>query len=233
MEQQEMYVDPRSNMDFNFNMINFELCKEGGGKGEMIEISPQELSEFDPNMSYDMSGNAYPQYQYEYQDMSPNSEASSYFSGTQSPFSPESTDYSPPQNLNKPATNTQTTGRKKGGRKKNLRPPSPTILKLRREAANARERKRMNGLNDAFERLREVVPNMTAEQKMSKIETLRMAQAYIKTLAGIMDSEQEQETSPLPHHGGHETESPEMYDLMWNHFYLMWQKYKLWTLGYH
>ena len=104
----------------------------------------------------------------------------------------------------------------KGGRKKSLRPPSPSVLKHRREAANARERKRMNGLNDAFERLREVVPNMTAEQKMSKIETLRMAQAYIKTLAGIMDTEQEQQTSPLPHHGGHETnaESPEMYDLM-------------------
>ena len=46
--------------------------------------------------------------------------------------------------------------KKKGGRKKNLRPPSPQILKMRREAANARERKRMNGLNDAFERLREV-----------------------------------------------------------------------------
>ena len=68
----------------------------------------------------------------------------------------------------------------KGGRKKSLRPPSPAVLKHRREAANARERKRMNGLNDAFERLREVVPNLTTEQKMSKIETLHMAQTYIK-----------------------------------------------------
>ena len=68
----------------------------------------------------------------------------------------------------------------KGGRKKSLRPPSPAVLKQRREAANARERKRMNGLNDAFERLREVVPNLTSEQKMSKIETLHMAQTYIK-----------------------------------------------------
>ena len=76
--------------------------------------------------------------------------------------------------------------RKKGGRKKNLRPPSPLILKQRREAANARERKRMNGLNDAFERLRDVVPNMTTEQKLSKIETLRMAQAHIKALAGLL-----------------------------------------------
>jgi hypothetical protein len=47
----------------------------------------------------------------------------------------------------------------------------------------------MNGLNDAFERLREVVPNMTAEQKLSKIETLRMAQAYIKTLASLVQSD--------------------------------------------
>ena len=52
----------------------------------------------------------------------------------------------------------------KGGRKKNLHPPTPVIMKHRRNMANARERKRMNGLNDAFERLREVVPNVNTEQ---------------------------------------------------------------------
>ena len=57
----------------------------------------------------------------------------------------------------------------KGGRKKNLHPPTPVVLKHRRNMANARERRRMNGLNDAFERLREVVPNVNSEQKMSKI----------------------------------------------------------------
>ena len=31
---------------------------------------------------------------------------------------------------------------------------------------------------------------MTAEQKLSKIETLRTAQNYIKTLAGLMNDEQ-------------------------------------------
>ena len=46
--------------------------------------------------------------------------------------------------------------RGRGGRKKSTRPPSPAILRQRRVAANARERRRMNGLNDAFERLREV-----------------------------------------------------------------------------
>ena len=77
----------------------------------------------------------------------------------------------------------------RGGRKKNLHPPSPSILRHRRDAANARERKRMNGLNDAFERLREVVPNLNSEQKMSKIETLLMAQTYIKALAKLIETE--------------------------------------------
>ena len=54
--------------------------------------------------------------------------------------------------------------------------------------ANARERRRMNGLNDAFDRLREVVPNVNSEQKMSKIETLLVAQTYIKALAKLMES---------------------------------------------
>ena len=61
--------------------------------------------------------------------------------------------------------------------------------------ANARERRRMNGLNDAFDRLREVVPNVNSEQKMSKIETLLVAQTYIKALAKLMDSIEEDGTS--------------------------------------
>ena len=77
----------------------------------------------------------------------------------------------------------------RGGRKKNLHPPSTEIMRHRRDAANARERKRMNGLNDAFERLREVVPNLNSEQKLSKIETLLMAQTYIKALAKLIETE--------------------------------------------
>merc|ERR1719394_1868872 len=83
----------------------------------------------------------------------------------------------------------QTPRKGRGGRKKNIHPPSPSILRHRRDAANARERKRMNGLNDAFERLREVVPNLNSEQKMSKIETLLMAQTYIKALAKLIETE--------------------------------------------
>ena len=81
----------------------------------------------------------------------------------------------------------------KGGRKKNLYPPTQAVMKHRRNMANARERRRMNGLNDAFDRLREVVPNVNSEQKMSKIETLLVAQTYIKALAKLMDSINENE----------------------------------------
>merc|ERR1712037_804754 len=90
----------------------------------------------------------------------------------------------------------------KGGRKKNLHPPTPTIMKHRRNMANARERKRMNGLNDAFERLREVVPNLNSDQKMSKIETLLMAQTYIQALARLIEAED----SKLEGGGGYSTE---------------------------
>ncbi|XP_037819934.1 neurogenic differentiation factor 6 [Lucilia sericata] len=68
-------------------------------------------------------------------------------------------------------------------------PPSPTVLKKRRQAANARERKRMNGLNEAFDRLREVVPAPSLEQKLSKFETLQMAQTYIVALMDMLGSD--------------------------------------------
>ena len=61
------------------------------------------------------------------------------------------------------------------------------VLKKRRLAANARERRRMNGLNDAFDRLREVIPSLKNDQKFSKYETLQMAQTYIVTLMELLD----------------------------------------------
>lgn len=65
---------------------------------------------------------------------------------------------------------------------------SPTVQKRRRQAANARERKRMNGLNEAFDRLREVVPAPSIDQKLSKFETLQMAQSYILALCDLLDN---------------------------------------------
>ena len=56
----------------------------------------------------------------------------------------------------------------------------------RRLAANARERRRMLGLNVAFDRLRSVIPNLESDKKLSKSETLQMAQIYIATLSEIL-----------------------------------------------
>lgn len=69
------------------------------------------------------------------------------------------------------------------------RPPKVVgneVIKKRRLAANARERRRMNGLNDAFEKLREVVPTLGNDRKLSKFETLQMAQTYITALAELI-----------------------------------------------
>ncbi|XP_076069226.1 uncharacterized protein LOC143041282 [Oratosquilla oratoria] len=63
---------------------------------------------------------------------------------------------------------------------------STDVLKKRRLAANARERRRMNGLNNAFERLREVVPALGNDRKLSKFETLQMAQTYIMALGELL-----------------------------------------------
>ncbi len=62
------------------------------------------------------------------------------------------------------------------------------IEKTRRVAANARERRRMNGLNTAFDRLRTVLPSSMFQQqrRFSKYETLQMAQSYIAALQSIL-----------------------------------------------
>uniref|UniRef100_A0A915IWH4 BHLH domain-containing protein n=1 Tax=Romanomermis culicivorax TaxID=13658 RepID=A0A915IWH4_ROMCU len=65
--------------------------------------------------------------------------------------------------------------------------PTLTVLRERRKAANARERKRMTGLNDAFDTLRTHLPPLDNGRKLSKYETLQMAQTYINELTRILD----------------------------------------------
>ncbi|XP_046687523.1 LOW QUALITY PROTEIN: basic helix-loop-helix transcription factor amos-like, partial [Homalodisca vitripennis] len=59
---------------------------------------------------------------------------------------------------------------------------NPTVMKKRRLAANARERRRMQNLNKAFDRLRTVLPSLGNDRQLSKYETLLMAQTYINAL---------------------------------------------------
>ena len=57
----------------------------------------------------------------------------------------------------------------------------------RRQKANARERQRMHGLNGALDTLRGCVPIVSdTGQKLSKIETLRLARNYIQLLNGML-----------------------------------------------
>lgn len=67
-----------------------------------------------------------------------------------------------------------------------LRLPAECERRRRRLAANARERRRMLGLNVAFERLRSVIPRLQSDRRLSKSETLQMAQIYIGTLSEML-----------------------------------------------
>lgn len=67
-----------------------------------------------------------------------------------------------------------------------IKPLSPIVRRKRRLAANARERRRMHNLNLAFDRLRQYLPQLGNDQKLSKHETLQMAQTYIMELHELL-----------------------------------------------
>ena len=57
----------------------------------------------------------------------------------------------------------------------------------RRILANARERSRVHKLGEAFRMLRNVIPSFSADQKLSKLSTLRIAVSYISALGSLLD----------------------------------------------
>ncbi|XP_028289358.1 neurogenic differentiation factor 6-A [Parambassis ranga] len=77
---------------------------------------------------------------------------------------------------------------KRGAHKKKLSQSRLDRIRLRRIEANARERNRMHGLNNALDSLRKVVPCYSKTQKLSKIETLRLAKNYIWALSEILST---------------------------------------------
>ncbi|CAG5127486.1 unnamed protein product [Candidula unifasciata] len=58
-----------------------------------------------------------------------------------------------------------------------------------RQAANMRERKRMQSINDAFEGLRAHIPTLPYEKRLSKVDTLRLAIGYIGFLSEIVETD--------------------------------------------
>ncbi|VDO34034.1 unnamed protein product [Onchocerca flexuosa] len=96
--------------------------------------------------------------------------------------------------------NNKSTGQvvmKRAKRKYRCRVRSPETIRrtkqIRRNKANARERRRMHNLNEALEKLRRTLPQLPDEPKLTKIETLRMANSYIYALTQILSDDQEEE----------------------------------------
>ncbi|KAF5291703.1 hypothetical protein FQR65_LT11396 [Abscondita terminalis] len=62
--------------------------------------------------------------------------------------------------------------------------------RIQRHAANIRERKRMlSSINSAFDELRMHVPTFPYEKRLSKIDTLRLAIAYIALLREVLTAD--------------------------------------------
>lgn len=80
--------------------------------------------------------------------------------------------------------------------------PAP-LSKYRRRTANARERTRMQEINDAFEHLRKVVPSFPMKNgmdntKLTKITTLRLAVNYIAALSQILKQADAANAASIP-----------------------------------
>lgn len=65
----------------------------------------------------------------------------------------------------------------------------------RRSSANKKERRRTQSINNAFAELRECIPNVPADTKLSKIKTLRLATSYIAYLMEVLHTE---DSNPAP-----------------------------------
>ncbi|XP_036406946.1 heart- and neural crest derivatives-expressed protein 2-like [Megalops cyprinoides] len=61
----------------------------------------------------------------------------------------------------------------------------------RRGTANRKERRRTQSINCAFAELRDCLPNVPADTKLSKIKTLRLATSYIAYLMDLLDKKEQ------------------------------------------
>ncbi|XP_015911506.1 pancreas transcription factor 1 subunit alpha [Parasteatoda tepidariorum] len=75
-----------------------------------------------------------------------------------------------------------------GGRQQRRRRKCVQQQVQQRQAANLRERRRMQSINDAFEGLRAHIPTLPYEKRLSKVDTLRLAIGYIGFLSELVNS---------------------------------------------
>jgi hypothetical protein len=99
--------------------------------------------------------------------------------------------YSTPPTINKKSTPIADIKipKKRGPKKKQMTPARVARFKVRRIKANGRERDRMKGLNEQLEVLRDTIPCFSLSQKLSKIETLRLAKNYIEALSEMIQND--------------------------------------------
>ncbi|XP_030383980.1 heart- and neural crest derivatives-expressed protein 2 [Scaptodrosophila lebanonensis] len=69
-----------------------------------------------------------------------------------------------------------------------IAPPTVRIIK-KRNTANKKERRRTQSINNAFSCLRDKIPNVPSDTKLSKIKTLRLAILYINYLVDVLDGD--------------------------------------------
>ncbi|ELU03625.1 hypothetical protein CAPTEDRAFT_91237 [Capitella teleta] len=95
-----------------------------------------------------------------------------------------------------------------------IQPGTPGVIRCKRKSAkclpasarkassvarrNERERNRVKQVNQGFERLREHVPNGSANKKMSKVDTLRSALEYIKYMQDVLEASDPDNEGKMP-----------------------------------
>lgn len=75
-------------------------------------------------------------------------------------------------------------------------PGVPVKNMKRRVTANRKERRRTLSINTAFAELRDCIPNVPADTKLSKIKTLRLATSYIAYLMDVLAQDDSGRTHP-------------------------------------
>ncbi|NXF13684.1 TWST2 protein, partial [Smithornis capensis] len=81
--------------------------------------------------------------------------------------------------------------------KRSRRSPAPPAedAQAQRVIANVRERQRTQSLNDAFAELRKIIPTLPSD-KLSKIQTLKLAARYIDFLCQVLQSDPPEQRLP-------------------------------------
>ncbi|NWR95762.1 TWST2 protein, partial [Furnarius figulus] len=90
--------------------------------------------------------------------------------------------------------------------KRSKRSPIPPPLEdthTQRVIANVRERQRTQSLNDAFAELRKIIPTLPSD-KLSKIQTLKLAARYIDFLCQVLQSDELDHKVSSCHYLAHE-----------------------------